>query len=344
MSASSAGRRAVTVPLAVGWHLLVLATAPLTLAAAAAVGLVTRSTRPVRSMALIVAYAGVELGALVQLSRLRRAARGRPAGDRLTEAQGHALVRWVVEAAYGAVRHVLGVEARLEDGSAAPEDVAACDGVIVLARHCGPGDTLLIAWLLVVHYRLRLRIVLKSLLRLVPMIDLAGDLLPFSFVGRKRGANGLGIARLASGLDAGQALLLFPEGGNFSRKRWAAAIGRLVASNERRRARLLRRNKHTLPPHLGGVSAALQAAPDAAVLLLAHSGLGDAGHERPWWRLPIRQQLVVRTLLVPPERVPRDQAAIREWLDEAWTRVDTWVDSYTALSALSDRPPSPRRD
>lgn len=335
MSVPRLVRRVVVMPIVICWHLFVLVSCPIAFGVACVVAVLTRSSRPVRTVAVVTTYSMIELAALGRVLRLRRAARGRPADDAL-DAQWHALVRWVVETSHGAVGKLLDVGVVVEEGSATPAEVAAADGVIVLARHCGPGDTLLIAWLLVVHYRLRLRIVLKSLLRLVPTVDLAGDMLPFYFVGSRPETGRAGIAQLASGLQAGQAILLFPEGGNFSRKRWVAAVRHIARSGQLRRARRLRRNRYTLPPHLGGVSAALQAAPDAAVLLVAHSGFGDDGRERPWWRLPVSQQLVVRTLFVPASQVPRDRAAIRTWLDDAWTRIDTWVDGHAALSSLSE--------
>ena len=60
--------------------------------------------------------------------------------------------------------------------SPTPEQIPREEPVIVLSRHCGPGDTLLVAWLLNIHYRLQLRIVLKAVLRCEPVLDFAGDL------------------------------------------------------------------------------------------------------------------------------------------------------------------------
>jgi 1-acyl-sn-glycerol-3-phosphate acyltransferase len=309
----------------IGWHLLVLTSAPLTLPIATLVGVLARSTRPLRTTALLITYAALELSALGRISHLRTRGDG--------DWQG--LVHWFLTAAYASVRRILDVHVRLEDGSATTADMSDSDGIVVLARHSGPGDTVLIAWLLVVHYHLQLRVVLKSLLRVVPTIDLAGDVLPFCFIGANRSAARRGIAQLAGGLSRGEALLLFPEGGNFSRKRWVVALRRLAASRERLRFRRLRRNRHTLPPRVGGVAAALSAAPNAAVMLLAHTGLGDEGRDRPWWRLPINQQLTMRTLFVPAARVPRDPAGVSHWLDEAWTQIDTWVEGHVAMTTLT---------
>jgi 1-acyl-sn-glycerol-3-phosphate acyltransferase len=302
---------------------LVIGTAPLLLLAAAVLGLFLRSTLPVRTVLLLVAYAVIELSLLPRLLR--------PVED------WDALVVEVLDAGCAAMTRILGVPLVLEPGSATADDVHRGDGLIVLARHCGPGDTVFIAWLLASHYGLSLRIVLKQLLRLEPTIDLAGDHLPFCFVGSRRGAARAGVARLAGELSAGDALLLFPEGGNFSWDRWRAAVSRLVARGEHLAALRARRNTHTLPPRPGGALAALSAAPGADVLLLAHSGFGTDGRDRPWWRLPRDQQFVVRTVLLPAASVPRDEVGAREFLDVAWTQVDTWVEGHAELLAL--RPP-----
>ena len=63
----------------------------------------------------------------------------------------------------------------------------------------------------------------------------------------------------------------------------------------------------------------------------------DDGRDRPWWRLPMHQQLAVRTMLVPSAQVPRDEDAVREFLDDAWSRVDTWVEGHADLATLLPR-------
>jgi 1-acyl-sn-glycerol-3-phosphate acyltransferase len=302
---------------------LVIGTAPLLLLTAAIVGLFCRSTLPVRTVMLVVAYAVIELTLLPRLLR--------PIDD------WDALVVEVLDLGYAAMGRILGVALALEDGSATAAEVGGSEGLIVLARHCGPGDSVFIAWLLASHYRLSLRIVLKALLRLEPAVDLAGDHLPFCFVGSRRGAAKRGVAALASSLGAGDALLLFPEGGNFTWERWRESVRRLVARGEHLAARRARRNTHTLPPRPGGAVAALTSAPRADVLLLAHSGFGRDGRDRPWWRLPMKQDLVVRTVLLPAASVPRDPDGARAFLDEAWNQVDTWVEGHADLLALAPR-------
>ena len=303
-------RRIVTVPVAVAVHALLLSATPLLLLVSVAVALATRSSRPVRSVLLVLTYA------VVELRTLTRVLRGPLDWDRL--------LRDVLGAAYAALQSILDVPLILADGSATPEQVRA-DPVVVLARHCGPGDSLFIAWLLTVHYGLRPHIVLKSVLRVEPLIDLAGDHLPLCFVSGHRTRDRIG--RIAAGMTGGDALLLFPEGGNFSWTRWRRAISELLARGARTAARIALRHTHTLPPHHGGTFAALAAAPTANALLLAHAGFTADGRDRPWWQLPVHWPFIVRTQLVPAADVPRTEQELSAWLDEAWANVDAWVDA-----------------
>jgi hypothetical protein len=127
---------------------------------------------------------------------------------------------------------------------------------------------------------------------------------------------------------------LFPEGNNFSWPRWRAALEHLEARGQLSTVRRALRRTHTLPPRVGGALAALSAAPQADVLLLAHSGFSRDGRDRPWWRVPMRRDLVVRTVLIPAAQVPREEARVREFLDQAWSQVDTWVEGHTDLLAI----------
>jgi 1-acyl-sn-glycerol-3-phosphate acyltransferase len=304
-------RRLVTVPIVVMVELILLAFSPLLLAGAAVASVGTRSSRPLRSTALVLAYAVVELTILGRLFR--------DADD------WDAVLRHILTRIYRVLHAILDVRLILEGGSTTREELAESDGVVVLSRHCGPGDSLFIAWLLEVQYGLRLRVVLKSLLRLEPAVDLAGDRLPLCFVGHGGARSRRRVNRCAASMSAGDALLLFPEGGNFSWLRWRRAVAALAAAGSYRGARRARRHTHTLPPRIGGAMAALTGAPKADVLLLAHSGFAQDGRARPWWRLPIHRDLIVRTSLVPAAEVPRDHNGLSSWLDGVWSQVDVWV-------------------
>jgi len=140
-------RRALTVPAVAMLEVLLLVTAPLLLLVAAIASAGAGSTRALRSTALVLAYAAIELSTL---NRLRRGVD-----------DPNALLREVLTRAYRTVRRILDVRVALEAGSATRDQLSTSQGLVVLARHCGPGDSLFIAWLLVVHYQLRLHVVLK---------------------------------------------------------------------------------------------------------------------------------------------------------------------------------------
>jgi 1-acyl-sn-glycerol-3-phosphate acyltransferase len=306
-------RRVVTIPLVTALMVGVLVCGPLLLAATGLAGLATRSSRPVRTAALAMAYAFIELRTLGKL------ASGNLDGDRL---MGDFLT-----AAYAAVRRILDVEVVLDPSSTTPEEIPHHEPVIVLSRHCGPGDSVLVAWLLTIVYRLQVRIVLKAILRCEPVLDFAGALGCLCFLARGGRARHQ-IHDLAASLGGGQALLLFPEGANFTWLRWRTAIAELRSTGRIRAASRALRQSHTLPPQTGGAIAAVTGAPSANVLVLTHNGFCPDGRARPWWQLPIHRQLLVRTVLVPAAQLPRPDQLSR-WLDHTWTQVDTWVAAHT---------------
>jgi 1-acyl-sn-glycerol-3-phosphate acyltransferase len=315
-------RRALALPTILLIQIALILCSPLLLLAAAILSVVQRSSRPWRSVALVVAFGWLEIKTVAQLL------------SGVEDLDG--LVANVLEDSYNSMHRILAVPMILEPGSPSVAAVQHSDGLIVLARHCGPGDSLYIARLLAVHYSLSLRVVLKSALRIEPVVGLAASRLPFCFVGRDPSAAIDGITELATTLSRGSALLLFPEGGNFSWARWRAGIRYLTEHGDYLAARRARRRTHTLPPRTGGVLAALDAAPHADVLLIAHAGFSDDGRDRQWWRVPVRRDFLIRAMLFAADDVPRDDTGAQEFLDQAWTQVDTWVEAFDDLNSPND--------
>jgi 1-acyl-sn-glycerol-3-phosphate acyltransferase len=306
-------RRLVTVPLVTTLMVCVLVSAPILLAVTGLAGLAVRSSRPIRTAALTIAYAFIELRTLGKLA----------IGDRNCDR----LMEEFLTTAYAAVRRILDVELVLDPSSVSIEGIPRHEPVIVLSRHCGPGDTVLVAWLLTVGYRLRVRIVLKAILQCEPVLDFAGKLGGLCFLARGGRARRQ-IHDLAATLTGGQALLLFPEGANFTWPRWQAAIAELRSTGRIREARRAFRQSHTLPPRAGGATAAVTGAPGASVIVLTHNGFCPDGRARPWWQLPMHRQLLVRTVIVPATQVPRPDE-LKPWLERVWTSVDSWVAAHT---------------
>ena len=237
--------------------------------------------------------------AIIELRTLARLFGGNRDCDQLMED--------ILTFVYAAVRKILDVEVVLDPASTTPDAIPRDQPLIVLSRHCGPGDSVLVAWLLVIEYRLQLRIVLKSILQCEPVLDFAGDLGGLCFLSRGDRARRQ-IRDLAESLVGGQAMLLFPEGANFSWPRWRDAITQLRATGRFRAARRALRQSHTLPPRSGGAAAAVAGAPNANILLVTHNGFCADGRARPWWQLPIHRELLIRTVVLPAARVPSPAA------------------------------------
>jgi 1-acyl-sn-glycerol-3-phosphate acyltransferase len=305
-------RRVFTVPLVTILMVVVLALGPLLLLGASALGLVRRSSRAPRTVMLVMAYAVIELRTLAQVLR----------GNRDCDQMVHDFL----VSAHAVARRILDVQVVLESGSPTPDTIPRDQPLIVLSRHCGPGDSVLVSWLLAVRYRMPLRVVLKAVLRCEPLLDLAGEWGCLCFLGRGDRARRQ-IRFLAESLTGGQALLLFPEGANFSWPRWRDAIHRLRSTGNIRAAGNALRQSHTLPPRSGGAAAAVAGAPNANLLVLTHNGFCADGRARPWWELPVHRQLLIRTAVVPAAEVPPPKQLGR-WLEQTWTQVDSWVAAH----------------
>jgi hypothetical protein len=84
--------------------------------------------------------------------------------------------------------------------------------------------------------------------------------------------------------------------------------------------------QHVLPPKLGGALALLDAAPEAQVLVLEHTGFEGAASFGRFFR----GDLVFAKLRVRLRRVPRPEGQARDaWLFRVWSETDQWIGSAT---------------
>ncbi|MGN9779016.1 1-acyl-sn-glycerol-3-phosphate acyltransferase [Micromonospora sp. H33] len=200
---------------------------------------------------------------------------------------------------------------------------------LVLCRHAGPGDSFILIHALVNWFRREPRIVLKDSLQWDPAIDVLLNRLPNRFLAPGpdgRGSAAEQIGHLATGLDDDDAFVIFPEGGNFTPKRRLRAIARLRELGHELMARRAERLRHVLAPQPGGMLAALDAAPDAGVIFVAHTGLDRMLTVTDVWReLPMDKRIVMRFWSVPPEEVPTGRQERIDWLFDWWARIDTWI-------------------
>jgi 1-acyl-sn-glycerol-3-phosphate acyltransferase len=206
------------------------------------------------------------------------------------------------------------------------------NAMVVLSRHAGPGDSFLLVHTLMNRDHLRQpRIVLKDVLQLDPLIDVYLNRLPNHFVSADpavRYSSEQAIADLARDLGEEDALLIFPEGANFTVQRRTRAIQRLRDRGLLSAVRRAEAMRHLLPPRPGGVVAALHAAPHADVVLVAHTGLEHLSTVRDLWRgLPTDKTLHLRWWFIPAAEVPRDETEQTDWLYHWWETIDDWINT-----------------
>lgn len=220
-----------------------------------------------------------------------------------------------------------------------PDDADRMGGpepIIVLARHAGPGASFVLVHLLMSRYGRAPRIVLTERLRWDPSIEVLLSRLGCRFISRGGDVAVAAIEELAGGLGPHDALVLFPEGGDWTPTRHRLAVARLRRKGLAVQAERAAGMVHVLPPRPAGTLAALSAAPAAEVVVFSHTGhdeLQDA--QSVWSALPLRQELDVIWWREPVLALPTDEESVSSWLFDLWHRIDQWVEEQTDLTTLS---------
>jgi 1-acyl-sn-glycerol-3-phosphate acyltransferase len=326
-------RRLVLAPLAIVVALAVVVLSPLLALLTLAFGL--RRLRPgrmrgLRVLCFALVWLAAEAAALFASLGLWVAS---GFGGRLrTEpyrSRHYAIMRRYLDAVSGAAQRTLGLRVEI-DGPAC--GAGSGDGpLIVLSRHAGPGDSFLLVHYLIGRYGRRPRVVMKASLQLDPGLDVVTNRLPNVFVQHRRAGQRLfvdQITRLARGLGAGDALVLFPEGGNWTPARWQRRIRRLEQAGRADLADRARGMPNVLGPRAGGALAAIAACPAADVIFVAHAGLDRLVSVGDVWRsLPMDQVVRATWWRVPAAEVPGpgDREAQLTWLYDWWQRIDAWI-------------------
>lgn len=180
---------------------------------------------------------------------------------------------------------------------------------------------------------------MKATLQLDPSLDVVANRVPNAFLHHHPNWTGAGaraasrqraeqIKRLAAGLDAHGALVIFPEGGNWTPLRWTRGQQRLRRQGHADLADRAAAMPNLLPPHSSGAFAAIAACPDADVIFVAHTGLDRLVSVRDVWQSLLTDVTVqARWWRVPTADVPRTAAheAQVDWLYDWWERIDAWI-------------------
>lgn len=331
-------RRAVIDPI---WPFLAAALALvfLLVAAASAVAApLTRRRRLLRLALLGALYLALDAGLVVCCAALwLRYPRARHRDQARWSVQHETLLRGALTVLLESARRLLGFRVEVQE----PPDPQRISGrpLLVLARHGGPGDSFALVAMLMSRYRRRPAIVLTERLRWDPGLDIVLGRLPSCFVRRgRRGAIAARLTELARDMDRNDAILLFPEGVNWTPGRHRQTIARLTGAGRRRAAADAASNPNVLPPHPRGVLACLAGRADLNVAVVAHTGLEDLVTPASIWRaVPVAEPMVVRWWYEPAAALPRGAARRRDWLRLQWAIVDSWID---ARKAARNTPPS----
>jgi 1-acyl-sn-glycerol-3-phosphate acyltransferase len=211
--------------------------------------------------------------------------------------------------------------------------------VIVLSRHAGPADSLLLVHYLLSDCQRQPRVVMKATLQLDPTIDIVANRLPNAFLrhtDRRTPTTAIAgtrarteqIRRLARGMTGRSALVIFPEGGNWTALRWQRGIERLRRRGRPDLAERAAAMPNLLPPHGSGALTAIAACPQADVVFVAHTGLDRLVSVRDVWRqLHFDMAVTARWWRVPAAQVPpaTDRDEQLTWLFDWWERIDSWI-------------------
>jgi len=320
-------RRLITIPGYVIAWLLWLGAAPLWLPVAVVVDAVRRSRGvALRSAAFLTVYLSCEIlgmaasGGLWAWKSLLRVDAGRwtDLHFRLEAWWGTTLFRAVVQL-YGMRLEIEG-DADLGRGP-----------YLFLLRHASTGDTLLASALVSRPHGLRLRYVLKRELLWDPCLDIVGHRLPNVFVDRLSEDSAREVRRvqvLARDLGTRDGILIYPEGTRFSESKRRRVLERFHQRGDAKMLEYARSLACVLPPRPRGTLGLLEAAPEADVVVCAHTGFeGAASLARIWKGGLLHRVIRVQFRRIPRAEIPTKRDARIAWILEEWRRVGAWVES-----------------
>ena len=224
-------RRLAVAPTMVLLIVLFLGSLPVLLVAAAAVSpRLPGRWRPLRLLWFFLVYLAVEVVTLTAaLGLWVESGFGRTLHTDRMRNRHYRLLRWSLARVFNTARRAFSLTFDTSEVEGVLHHDPDPDGpLLVFSRHAGAGDSLILVHALCEAGR-RPRIVLKETLQWDPLLDVILNRLPTVFVGSRPGRLGVveGIRALAGDMGPYDALLLFPEGGNFTEARRTRSIAKL---------------------------------------------------------------------------------------------------------------------
>lgn len=314
-------RRLITIPAAfAGFVLLTLLFPLLAVVALVSDPLRRRRLIALRTLAMVELYLACEVMALAASTLVWVL----PGSTGSSRRRYLALQRWWARILFRGAVWLYSLRVAFDAGGATGDGRPA----LLLVRHTSQLDTLLPLDLIAGQLGLDLGYVVKRELLLSPSLDIIGNRLRNAFVRRDGTDTDRELARLremAAGVGAGEGLVIFPEGTLYGEETRRRALDAVARADEVRAARFADR-VHTLPPRRGGVLALLEAAPEADVVVVAHTGLeGIATFRSMLWASLVGRRVEVAAWRIGRDEVPSDVGEQMAWLDEEWGRLDRWV-------------------
>jgi 1-acyl-sn-glycerol-3-phosphate acyltransferase len=244
-------------------------------------------------------------------------------GQRSNLRLNYAVQAWWTRGIVGALSLTVGLRITVEGAQS-----LGSGPFIAFGRHASLADSVMSAWVLTRHSKLRPRYVLKKELLMDPCLDIVGHRLPNYFVDRSAtdvSAELAGIEQMAMGLSERDVAVIFPEGSRANPEKRARAFQRLRERSPERAARL-ETLRYLMPPKPGGASALLAAVPTAKVLTMWHSGFDGLDTFKG-----ILSHLGTSALRVHVKVVEHQRATVAvgegfvAWLDTQWLEMDAAV-------------------
>jgi 1-acyl-sn-glycerol-3-phosphate acyltransferase len=336
-------RRVVTIPVMIVALVWLLALLPVWLILAAFVSrFVPGKWRLLRLTWFAVVYSALEVAAIAALAVLWVSAGFGTSIRSDASVRRHVrFMAWFMRRLMATARFTFKLRFEHDDGDVPADPTRP---LLVFARHAGAGDSfLLIDAVLNDPSPRRPRIVLKHFLQLDPAIDVMLNRIGATFVGG-RGSERTSvvdaIAAQAATATADDAVVIFPEGGNFTTRRRARAIEKLEGMGRDDLAERARELEHLLPPKPLGATTAIDAAPTATVAFVGHAGLEPLSSPAGIWRsIPMGHAIRTKVWRVRAEDIPADDDERERWLYDHWELIDTWL-SDEAQRAASGSPAS----